>query len=102
MPSLFREQPILRVVIGAAIVVAVWSLYVVRVVFGVGPSHDPQGNQAPVSHYLAGALIGTGMVAVWIIVREVSRRKRLPGTRADDSGVPLDQRRPQGPGIHRR
>ena len=83
MPDYFREQPKLRLVIGAAITVLVWALYIVRIAFGVGPMHDYEGNQAPALHYLVGALVVTGMVAVWIVVRAIvthyrRRSKKLP------------------------
>jgi hypothetical protein len=78
MPDFFRDQPKLRLIIGAVITVIVWGLYVVRVTFGFGPMHDYQGNQAPAIHYLGGALVVTGMVAVWIVVRAImtSRQRR--------------------------
>ncbi len=69
MSHSFREQPKLRLIIGCAFLVVVWSLYFVRLIFGVGPAHDYAGNQAPAFHYLVCALIVTGMVAVWLVVR---------------------------------
>ena len=74
MPDFFRDQPALRWMIGAAITAIVWALYVVRLSFGVGPMHDHEGTQAPSLHYLAGALVVTGMVATWIIVRAIMTR----------------------------
>ena len=68
MANIFRDQPNVRRTIGAVICVIVWVLYLVRVVFGVGPSHDLQGNQSPAMHYLVLALIVTGMVAAWIVL----------------------------------
>jgi integral membrane sensor domain MASE1 len=87
MPDYFREQPKLRLVVGAVITVLVWVLYLVRAVFGMGPMHDKEGNQAPALHYLAGALIVTGMVMVWIIVQAIiahhkSRSKKPPDRQA--------------------
>ena len=76
MPDLFRDQPRVRIAIGAAFVVLVWTLYGVRMIFGVGPMHDDAGNQAPGTHYLAAALIVTGMVVVWIAVQEIVRRRQ--------------------------
>ena len=70
-----RDQPKLRLMIGAALTVLVWVLYGVRVTLGVGPMHDNEGNQAPAFHYLIGALMVTGMVAVWIIVRTLMTRR---------------------------
>ena len=82
MPDFFRDQPKVRLTIGALISAFVWALYIVRIALGVGPMHDYEGKQAPALHYLAGALIGTGMVAVWIIVRAVvtryQRRSKKP------------------------
>jgi hypothetical protein len=75
MANIFRDQPKVRRAVGAVFCVCVWSLYIVRSVFGVGPMHDPQGNQAPATNYLIGALIVTGMVAAWIVVSERFARK---------------------------
>jgi len=50
MPDFFRDQPRLRLIIGAIITGIVWALYVVRATFGFGPMHDYQGNQAPAIH----------------------------------------------------
>jgi hypothetical protein len=74
MPSLFRGQPTLRLLIGATIALFVWTLYVLRVTLDIGPMHDYQGNQAPAFHYLVGAFVVTGMVAVWIIARAAMTR----------------------------
>lgn len=74
MPDIFRDEPGVRLAVGAVITAFVWVLYVVRVVFGIGPMRDHEGNQAPALHYLFGALIVTGMVAVWILVRAVVTR----------------------------
>jgi hypothetical protein len=79
MPDLFRDQPTLRWIIGAPITAIVWALYVVRVSVGVGPMRDYEGNQAPSLHYLAGALVVTGMVATWIIVRAIMTRSQRRG-----------------------
>jgi hypothetical protein len=69
MLSLFRGQPTLRLLIGAAITILIWTLYVIRVMHGIGPMHDYRGNQAPALHYLVVALVVTGMVAIWIFAR---------------------------------
>ena len=74
MADLFREQPKLRLLIGGAIAVIVWAMYVVRVTLGIGPMHDMAGQQAPAMHYLLGALLTTGMVAIWIVVRAIMTR----------------------------
>ena len=76
MPDFFREQPNLRLAIGGAIVVIVWTLYLVRVTLGVGPMHDDGGNQAPAMHYLAGALTVTAMVVLWIVLRAIMMRRQ--------------------------
>jgi hypothetical protein len=76
MPEFSRDQPKLRLVIGATITAIIWALYVVRVTLGVGPMHDHEGSQAPALHYLVGALMGTGMVAVWIVVRAIMTRSQ--------------------------
>jgi hypothetical protein len=78
MPDFFRDQPRLRLIIGAIITVIVWAMYVVRVTLGFGPMHDYDGNQAPANQYLGGALTVTGIVAVWIVVRAImtSRQRR--------------------------
>jgi hypothetical protein len=78
MPEFFRDQPTPRWMIGAAITAIVWALYVVRASVGVGPMRDYEGNQAPSLHYLAGALVVTGMVATWIIVRAIMTRRQGP------------------------
>ena len=76
MAGAFREQPKLRLLIGGVIVAIVWTTYVVRVTLGIGPMHDTAGQQAPAMHYLAGALIGTGMVSIWIVVRAIMSRRQ--------------------------
>ena len=76
MADFFREQPKLRLLIGGIIVAIVWTTYVVRVTLGVGPMHDPAGQQAPAMHYLIGALVTTGMVAIWIIGRAIMSRRQ--------------------------
>ena len=76
MPPRNELLPTLRLLTGAAIVILVWVLYVVRVTFDIGPMHDQQGNQAPTLHYLIGAIIVTSMVAIWIIVRGAMSRTR--------------------------
>jgi hypothetical protein len=58
-----------RVIIGTIFLVLVWSLYLVRVAFGVGPMHDEAGRQAPSLHYLGGALIISVMVTAWLVWR---------------------------------
>jgi hypothetical protein len=68
MPDIFRDQPGVQLAVGAVITVFVWGLYIVRVVFGVGPMRDHEGNQAPALHYSFGASIVTGIVVVWWIV----------------------------------
>ncbi len=83
MPDLFREQPKLRLLIGGAITAVVWALYVARVSLGIGPMHDNEGHQAPAGNYLVGALVVTGMVAVWIIVRAMMTRRQKPGNGPD-------------------
>jgi hypothetical protein len=50
-------------------------MYIARVTLGAGPMHDEQGNQAPATHYLVGALLVTGMVAFWIFVRSLMTRR---------------------------
>jgi hypothetical protein len=74
MPTLLRE-PRLRLLIGSAITLTVWTLYIVRLKLGIGPMHDDLGNQAPLALYLAGAIIGTSMVAAWSIFRAVMPHK---------------------------
>ena len=85
MPDYRRDQPKYRLAIGAAFLVLVWTLYIVRIARGVGPMHDYEGNQAPVFHYLVGALAVTGMVAVWVIVSAIvaryQRRSKKPPER---------------------
>lgn len=71
MPDILRDQRGVRLAVGAVITAFVWVLYIVRVVFGIGPMHDYDGNQAPALHYLLGALIVTGMVVVWIVVQAI-------------------------------
>lgn len=92
MPDFFRDQPMLRLVIGAAVVSGVWALYLARIILGIGPMHDPQGNQAPALHYLGGALIVTAMIAVWILARGFGRQKQSLSGVAGHSGDSLDQR----------
>ena len=75
MPDSFRDQPKLRLVIAAAIAALVWTLYLIRITLGVGPMRDYNGTQAPAFHYLAGALVVTAMVAIWIIVRGLMTRR---------------------------
>jgi hypothetical protein len=58
-----------RIVIGGLICAVVWLLFAARIIFGLGPMHDDQGNQAPWSHYLTGAVVATAMVAAWIKIR---------------------------------
>jgi hypothetical protein len=60
----------LRRAIGGIVLAFVWGSFLVRVFWGAGPMHDPQGNQAPVAHYLAGAIFCTILVAAWILSRE--------------------------------
>jgi hypothetical protein len=55
--------------IGGAITSVMWMFYAARMAFGVGPMHDYQGNQAPALHYLVGALVVTGAIAIWIVAR---------------------------------
>jgi len=74
MGSFLRGQPVLRLVMGAALTIFMWALYVLRVTLGVGPMHDHEGNQAAASHYLVGALVATGVVALWIIGRALTGR----------------------------
>ena len=85
MPDYFRDQPKLRRVIMAMIIALVWALYIVRVALGVGPMHDYEGHQAPAFHYLVGALVATGLVVVWILVRAAisyyERRRKKPPER---------------------
>jgi hypothetical protein len=74
----------LRLFIGGAFIALVWIAYGVRVIWGVGPAHDYQGRPAPALHYLGGALIVTGLVAVWItvpaiIARRQKRNEQPPG-----------------------
>jgi len=76
MPDFFRDQPNLRLTIGAAVTAIVWTFYIVRVTLGVGPMHDYDGNQAPALHYMVGALVVTGMVAVWIATRTMVTRRQ--------------------------
>ena len=76
MADFFRDQPKLRLAIGLGLTLVMWALYVVRVIAGVGPMHDHQGNQSPAFHYLVGALFVTGMVAVWLVVRALTTRRR--------------------------
>ncbi len=75
MANFFRDQPMLRYVIGAAFLAFMWALYLVRIVFGIGPMHDAAGNQSPATHYLAGALVVTAMVAVWFAIGRRMGRK---------------------------
>jgi membrane-bound metal-dependent hydrolase YbcI (DUF457 family) len=86
MPE-FRDQPKLRLMIGAVLSAIVWALYVVRVTLGVGPMHDHNGIQAPALHYLLGALMVTGMVAVWIIVRALMMRGQRPNEKPPERGA---------------
>jgi membrane protease YdiL (CAAX protease family) len=75
MANIFRDQPRVRLFIGAVICAFVWITYIVRVTLGTGPMHDEQGNQAPAVHYLAGAALVTGVVAFWIFVRSLMTRR---------------------------
>jgi hypothetical protein len=65
----------IRILIGGSIVVFIWAVYLVRVIWNVGPSRDYEGNQSPAYHYLVGALIVTGMVAAWIVLRHAWKQK---------------------------
>ena len=76
MLGLSRDQPRLHIGVAAVITIVVWTLYVVRMTFGVGPMHDYDGNQAPAVHYLVGALVVTGMVCAWIIARAILTNHR--------------------------
>ena len=82
MPDLFRDQPWIRLAVGAVITAFVWGMYIVRVAFRIGPMRDHDGNQAPAVHYLFGALIVTGMVAVWIVVRAIVAHYQKRRTRS--------------------
>ncbi len=76
MRDFFRRQSKPRLVIGGAITAYVWMLYGIRLTLGTGPMHDLAGNQAPALHYLVGALVVTGAVGVWIIMRAVMANRR--------------------------
>ncbi|HEX3358516.1 MAG TPA: hypothetical protein VHS31_16195 [Tepidisphaeraceae bacterium] len=75
MLDLFRDQPKVRLAIGAVFIAIVWGLYVIRVTAGVGPMRDDRGNQAPVHDYLVGAGVVTGMVVGWIVLRTMMTRR---------------------------
>ena len=62
-------MPNVRIVVGGLICAVVWLLLGARVLFGVGPMHDDQGNQAPWLHYLVAAVVATVMVTAWIKIR---------------------------------
>jgi hypothetical protein len=76
MPDMFREQPRVRLASAVLICVVVWSLFVVRLLFGVGPMHDHQGNQAPLSDYIVGAVTGTVLAVAWIVARNRMTRNK--------------------------
>jgi hypothetical protein len=76
MGRFFGGQSGLRLVIGTVIVLFAWGLYAVRLATGVGPMRDHEGNQAPAAHYLVGALMVSGMVVVWVVVRGMMGRGR--------------------------
>ena len=63
-----RDSAAGRKIVGGTILAFVWGLFLVRLLWGVGPMHDAQGMQSPLSHYLGGALIVTAMVAGWIML----------------------------------
>jgi hypothetical protein len=86
MREFFRDQPPLRLAIGGAIVLFVWTAYAARLTLGVGRLRDTQGNPAPVLHYLVGALTVTGLVAIWIVVRGVMARNRDAQASVSGSG----------------
>jgi hypothetical protein len=71
-----RDQPKFRRLIGSVFIALVWILYGVRLIWGIGPAHDYQGRQAPAFHYLAAALIVTGLVVVWIAVGAIMARRQ--------------------------
>lgn len=77
MIRIFRDQPRVRWVIGTLFVVFVWIMYLIRVIWGVGPMHDYEHKQAPAEHYLYLALIISGIVAVWLIVRAKMARPEI-------------------------
>ena len=64
-----EKNPVPRLLISAAVLTVVWTLYVLRIALGVGPVRDHGGDQAPASHYLLGALSVTAMVAAWHVFR---------------------------------
>ena len=67
----------MRMWIGGALASLMWLLLIVRVVGGVGPMHDPAGNQAPVMHYAVGAVMVSAMVAAWVVGGAIfEKRKR--------------------------
>jgi hypothetical protein len=76
MPDMFREQPRVRLAIAALICIVAWSLFVVRLLFGVGPMHDHQGNQAPLFDYMVGAVTGTVLAIAWIVARSWMMRNK--------------------------
>jgi hypothetical protein len=76
MAKFFRSRTSLRLLIGGAITIFIWTLYLVRLILGIGPMHDYQGNEAPAIDYLVGAFVVTGMVATWIVARTLMERNR--------------------------
>ena len=73
--NFYRASALFRFIVGAIVVLFMWISYLVRILWGVGVMRDPQGNPAPVPHYLLGALTITGIVAVWIGAREWWERR---------------------------
>lgn len=65
-----------RIVIGGLICGIVWLLLAARIIFGLGPMHDHDGNQAPWLHYLMAALVTTVMVVAWIKIRGRMENKK--------------------------
>lgn len=71
-----QDRPKYRRFIGGVFTAIVWILYLVRVIWGVGPARDYQGRQAPAAHYLLGALVVTGLVVTWISVGAIVARRQ--------------------------
>jgi hypothetical protein len=70
------KQSTFRHAAGSVLIGLVWLLYLVRILFGTGPMRDHHGNPAPVVHYLAGAVVVTGMVAAWILGMYWANKRR--------------------------